>query len=225
MNVDETTENPLAICSTSNPLDVVATSGAVIPTQSQCFNATGCSNIQQNNTTTNITTQNNNTINLVVYNTKQIDFQTSHIDIPMLNDILKGCGSAEDNKEILTKYGRALLGRKENQCVRKTNLRSSHSQVHVGNNNWETRHDKEVFPKVVCSVANQMSDNVYRFQDEKPFKAHNKMLSRFHNFLEYMSDEGYAQDIEKEKEMKREFRRLVQDLRLLIADFTKTNNS
>jgi len=185
--------------------------------QAQCINATGCSKVQQNNTTNNF--------NLVVYNTRQIDFNSSHIDVPMLTEILRSSdgdtSSSDYNKEVLAKYSRALLGNKENQCVRKTNLRSSHSQVHVGNNNWESRHDKEVFPKVVCSVANQMSDNVYRLQDEKPLKAQKRMLSRVQTFLEYMSDEGYAEDIEKEKEMNREFRRLVQDLKLIFADLTK----
>ena len=190
------------------------------PQQALCINATGCSNVTTNNTTNNF--------NLVVYNTRQIDFNSSHIDVPMLTEILRSSdgdySSSEYNKDVLAKYSRALLGHKENQCVRKTNLRSSHSQVHMGNNHWETRHDKEVFPKVVCSVANQMSDNVYRLQNEKPLKAQKRMLTRVQTFLEYMSDEGYAEDIEKEKEMNREFRRLVQDLKLIFADLTKFSN-
>jgi len=185
-------------------------------TNSQAANvsATHCENVignQQNN------------VNIVVYNPNNIEFLTDHLNLKSL--FADMANQSQDKPAILSHYSRALINRKENQCVRKTNVRSSHSQVHVGDNNWESRLDKDVYPKVVCNIANQMSDLVTRMQDDKAFKLHRKVFSKLVPFLDYMSDEGYAYDVEKEIEMKRHFRKLGQELVLIFSDCTRTKTT
>jgi hypothetical protein len=186
------------------------------PTNQANVNATNCENVQQ------IGVQQNN-VNIVVYNPNNIEFLTDHINLKSLFSDM--ANQSQDKPAILSHYSRALINRKENQCVRKTNVRSSHSQVHVGDNNWESRLDKDVYPKVVCNIANQMSDLVTRMQDDKAFKLHRKVFSKLVPFLDYMSDEGYAYDVEKEIEMKRHFRKLGQELVLIFSDCTRTKTT
>jgi hypothetical protein len=196
----------------------IATPPAPTTTNSQAanVNATNCENVQQ------IGNQQNN-VNIVVYNPNNIEFLTDHLNLKSL--FADMANQSQDKPAILSHYSRALINRKENQCVRKTNVRSSHSQVHVGDNNWESRLDKDVYPKVVCNIANQMSDLVTRMQDDKAFKLHRKVFSKLVPFLDYMSDEGYAYDVEKEIEMKRHFRKLGQELVLIFSDCTRTKTT
>ena len=180
--------------------------------QAANVNATNCENVQQIGNQQNI-------VNIVVYDPNNIEFLTDHINLKSLFSDM----ASKDKPAMISHYSRALINRKENQCVRKTNLRSSHSQVHIGDNNWESRLDKDVYPKVVCNIANQMSDLVNSMQHEKAFKLHSKVFSKLLPFLDYMSDEGYAYDVDKEVEMKRHFRKLGQELVLIFSDCTKTN--
>jgi hypothetical protein len=57
-----------------------------------------------------------------------------------------------------------VLKRKENQCVRKTNLRSSSSSVHVGDNVWEAQADAQVIPKVLCNLAMTLSGSIEEYK-------------------------------------------------------------
>ena len=34
----------------------------------------------------------------------------------------------------------------ENQCIKKTNVKSAHSQIHTGHNKWEPDIDKNIYP-------------------------------------------------------------------------------
>jgi TatD DNase family protein len=55
--------------------------------------------------------------------------------------------------KILTDFSTLLLGRRENQCVRKTNLHSSSSAVHVGNDKWVYQTDKLIYPKIYTALG------------------------------------------------------------------------
>jgi hypothetical protein len=154
----------------------------------------------------NITTQNN--YNLVVFNITDDIFMKDHITNTVLTKILQ----APNNMSIVRNYSKKLLERKENQCIKKSNLSSSHSKVHIGNNSWETRPDKEIYPDMMCCIASGFSDLICQ---EKKRKTHKQLDA----FLDYMADSGYINDTdEKQKEMKDKFRLLVNDLKFIIFD-------
>jgi long-subunit acyl-CoA synthetase (AMP-forming) len=117
----------------------------------------------QNQNVENQTNNNNTVINLVVYNpnaSESIQFNHAHIDPKKLKkffipgDIVK----PERLTDIVREWTQQLLANDDNKCVKKTNIRASHSQVHVGNNNWESRLDKEVYPHLMNNIANDFSD-------------------------------------------------------------------
>ena len=161
------------------------------------------------NNTTNNNTTNNNTINIVVFNPDDIPFLTDHMDelLPMLLDT--------NNKEaFLQQYSRLLLERDENKCVKKTNLRSSHSQVHVGNNDWETRSDSTVYPGLMCNIASTCSDKVGAHRNDRKFKELDK-------YIGCMCDNGYCNSTEsEEKHMKKEFEKNMNGVKGIVFDTT-----
>ena len=60
-------------------------------------------------------------------------------------------------------FSEELMKRSENLCIRKTNLKSNTSSVHVGNNVWEVKPDQLVMPIVMSNVAQTMSETISQY--------------------------------------------------------------
>jgi hypothetical protein len=155
--------------------------------------------------------------NIVIYNPDNPSFLTDHIDGIKLKEIL----NQPSEKHIVSSYSRELLDRVENQCIRKTNLRSSHSQVHIGNNQWQSLLDKDLYPKLMCTIANGFCDFLTSKQDEKHLKIRKHIFEKLIPFLDYLSDSGYCNDEERQKEILENFNTLVQELKLIAFDLSK----
>jgi hypothetical protein len=98
-----------------------------------------------------------------VYNTKEgepIQFNHSHIDPKKMKKFLIPGEkvNAERMTNAIREWTGQLLSNEDNKCVKKTNIRSSHSQVHVGENKWVCRLDKEIYPHLMNNIANDFSD-------------------------------------------------------------------
>ena len=73
------------------------------------------------------------------------------------NEIVKLLSTYTNDLEVIKQYNRKLFLIKQNQCIKKTNLRAGYSKVHIGNNRWETILDKDIYPKVLSDIANDFS--------------------------------------------------------------------
>jgi hypothetical protein len=170
----------------------------------------------------NVQNQTNNTqiINLVVYNNREgdnIQFKRDHIDAKQLRKLFIAGDKVAPERltNIMREWTGQILSHDDNKCVKKTNMRSSHSQVHVGENKWESRLDKEIYPRMVNSIANDFSD----FFSEKYQKFRN-VYKALEAFLDYMASDGYCAN-DKEKKIDGAYKTLVKELKLLIFDRTK----
>lgn len=114
-----------------------------------------------NNNTTNNNTTNNNTTNIQNNNTTNNNITNIMVfkeNEPLLFDhitkqSLKKIIQLPNFDDVVKAFGEEVWKRKENQCVKKTNMRSSTSSVHVGNNVWESRTDKLVYPPLICNIV------------------------------------------------------------------------
>ena len=162
-----------------------------------------------NNNTTNNTTINNT--NILVYNPKNMDFLNDHIS---KNDFRK-LAFQHDFSQVLTDYSTALLSRPENQCVRKTNLRSTSSAVHIGDDKWEYHSDKQVLPKLLSNIAGNFNEVAEQYK------------SNIYKQLEtFMIDvtceaEDCHEDVEEEARMKALYKRTVLNIKHLLFNLTK----
>ena len=173
-------------------------------------------NITNNNTINNI----NNTINdnsntiinqIVVFDPKNMELLNDHITKKDLQNMVINT----DFSKILTDYGTALLSRKENQCVRKTNLNSSSSAIHVGDNKWEFHTDKSIYPKLLTRIA-------YNFSDIKEnFKI--KVYEQLDTFIDDVASEAEDchTDEKEEIRLKRLYKKLFNNIKHLIFNLTK----
>jgi len=173
-------------------------------------NITNITNNNIDNSSNNVT--NNTVINqIVVFDPANMALLNDHISKKDFSKLLVN----HDFTKILTDYSTALLSRKENQCVRKTNLLSSSSAVHVGDNKWEYQTDKEIYPKLLSNIAGNFNDvkenlkvNIYKQLD---------------TFIEDIMCEATDchEDKDEELRLKKLYRRLFNNIKHLVFNLTK----
>ena len=169
--------------------------------------------INNNNTINNNTINNTINNNIIVFDPDKMKLLHDHIS---KNDIMQYLRSA-DFSTVLTDYSKALLGRDENQCIRKTNMKSASSSVHVGENKWELQTDKELYPKLMSNIA-------VNFQDiREEFKI--KIANQLDTFLADIECEVIDSHDDKTHELnlKRLHKRLFNNIKHIIFNLTKSN--
>jgi len=161
----------------------------------------------QNN---NANTTNNNVTNIIVY----------HPDMQLLNDHI----SKKDMKtmiqqpdfESLCNYGAKLLQRPENQCVRKTNLRSASNTVHVGKDKWDAQIDTMVLPKIVSSIAANYTDSIDKYK-----LAIQKTLEIYLADITCDGDHGDPNNPVETKRVRSCYKKTINHVSHILFNFTK----
>jgi hypothetical protein len=166
----------------------------------------------------NTTTQTTN-VTVIVFKPESTDptsFVIDHIDP---KEFGRQITDTNDRDAVLA-YTKALLENPSNRCVKKTNMRSSHSSVHIGENKWETRSDRVVYPSLVTQVANCFTDFLNGKRTE--LMMHRGALRRLQEFADYMADNGFCADEDSQDDVKKGHTLLVQETKGLIFDSSKS---
>ena len=174
-------------------------------------NINGPTSIQNIQTQQNIENQTiiQNTINIINYKDDDtIPFLNDHISAEDLTNIFNG----RNTVDAFRKYTQLLMQRPENRLVKKTNSRSNCSQVFTEDNKWESRLDKEVYPKLACEIANNNWDRIRFVVDE--LKMNKKMLSHILDDLEMLASGDTAEDLNN-------YKKVISILKLFIIDMTR----
>jgi len=127
-------------------------------------------NINNNNinNSTNTTNSHNININLLTFpkegeNNENFKFLSDHIDAKEFRRIWD-----QQKPEIgFRKFMHALLNRAENRIVHKTNLNTKHSEIHIGDNKWETALDRNVYPTLMHEVSCTALEHSQEYKKKK----------------------------------------------------------
>jgi hypothetical protein len=157
-------------------------------------------------------------VTVISFKPEDIHFLTDHISQATLKRLLTV--GKTDKMEMVEQYTRELLDAPENRLVKKTNMRSVHSKVHVGNNKWHTKHDKDVYPTLLCNVASQFNEML---NAAGTLTIDRRTLKDMERFLDYMCDNGYCSDDSIGPEMAATFRSLVQRIKAVVHDVTNAD--
>jgi hypothetical protein len=189
-------------------------------------------NTINNNTLNNsgtITSNSNNTVNNITIisckpdsnNKELIEFITKHISNPDLQKIIEPVSNGSKcSPDMVESYTRHLLTNPENRCIEKTNMRSIHSRVHVGEGKWHYKHDKDLLPYYACSVANNMDQTIKERLGTDTNLLDRRTLKAIERYLDYMSDKGYCNDADLEKDMRQEFHDIKHRLKAVIYELS-----
>jgi hypothetical protein len=201
------------ICGTKKEMALIA---AKEKEEKTINNNSGQMNNQLGSGTQN-NTQNNNII--IVYNPNGMTpFSTDHLKAEDFKKILQLASARLDNRA-LEEYSKQIFENEENRCIKKTNIKLGHSQIHVGDNKWKLQLDKNIYPQLATDLANNMSEYV----DEKRETFKQDMYIRLRDFVYGMCDAGYinADPSDREKELQKEFKTFTEGLKLIVYGNTK----
>ena len=161
--------------------------------------------------------QNVQIINNNITNNNIIVFRENE---PLLSDhitknYLKKLLGTNDYSELLSNFSEAILKRKENQCVRKTNLRSSSSSVHIGNDIWEARPDHQAIPRLLSNLAITFAGSMECYKI-----AVQKALDQFIEDVTCNGEHG-TDDSSEIAQMQRMYKNTVSNLKHILFNLTK----
>lgn len=218
-NTVKSKSNHLSVCSVRKQI-IEDSKKVIVPLEPSTVIT---NNTNSNNTTTNITTNNitqNNTINNIQNNTTNniIVFQKNepmlfdHITKSSLKEILK----LHNFDDVVKAFSEEVWKRKENQCVRKTNMRSSTSSVHVGNNVWESRTDKQIYPGLICNIVMTLGESSESFN----FTIQKHQLQHSEDFT-CDGEHGTSDEREEAALVKKMFKDTIENIKNMIFNFTR----
>jgi hypothetical protein len=160
---------------------------------------------------------NNNITNVIIFDPNNINnslLKTDHINLEFINKLLK-----IKEKDALTLYTKKIFDNPDNRCIKKTNLRSMFSQVHIGENKWNTWYDTDIYPKFISEISNCLGDLLIS-------KIPNRnIINKLLEFIDYMAEDGYCNNDEISEEIKKEYKKQIQKTKAIIYDISKFLNS
>ena len=166
-----------------------------------------------NNVTTNVNNNSNNTTNttILVFAPNTM-FKYDHISKTAIRDMMHNI----DCPAVLSAFSKELLKCDDNVCVKKTNIRSPISTVHVGNDVWETQPDSVVFPQMLSNVAYTMNDSI-----EKHKLDVHRLLEEFLEDVLCFGEHGNSRDKEGIARLKKTYKTLNDCLKAHLFNTTK----
>ena len=177
------------------------------------------SNNVNNNTITTTNNINNGTINttnitnIIIFdpsNTNGTTLKTDHIDLDFISSLLK-----KKENDALFLYIKKMLDNPANRCIRKTNLRSIFSEIHVGNNKWDSCYDKDIYPKILSEFSNCFGDLLTTKVPNK------KIINKLLEFIDYIAEDGYCNNEEIKDEIRNNYKTLIQKTKTIFYNITK----
>jgi hypothetical protein len=210
------------ICKTKKEIDSKALVPVTTEQELQASTINNTTNIQtqnienQNNIQNQQNVQQQNNV-IILYNSGNPDFKTDHLKAEDIQKILQLANPFVDSR-LVTEYSKKILSHPENQCIKKEDLKSGHSEIHMGDDQWELELDRNIYPKLACNMANNMSEFLYTQRD----KVKREVFDKITRFIDYMADNGYinTDDIEKQKEIKKEYKTFEKGLKLVVYGLT-----
>jgi hypothetical protein len=168
-----------------------------------------------NNCTFNNNTTINNTINnnIIVFdpiNVNGTTLKTDHINLDFISRLLK-----IKEKDVLTLYKKKLFDNPDNRCIKKTNLRSLFSEIHVGQNQWDICYDIDIYPKFISEISNCLCELLTSKVSNK------KIINKLIEFLDYMAEEGHCNQEDISEEIKKEYKSQIQKTKAIIYNISK----
>ena len=161
-----------------------------------------------NNTINN--TINNNIIVFDPINVNGTTLKTDHINLDFISKLLK-----IKEKDVLTLYTKKLFDNPDNRCIKKTNLRSMFSEIHIGQNQWDICYDIDIYPKFISEISNCLCELVTSKVSNK------KIINKLIEFLDYMAEEGHCNQEDISEEIKKEYKSQIQKTKAIVYNISK----
>lgn len=182
-----------------------------------------------NNTVININTDNRvitnnitNNIGILVFpdntSNEPITFDTDLIDLTDMATTIKTLSKLQVSYKFIVD----LLKNPRNRCIRKTNMRSDTSKVHIGGDKWKLQPDSGVYKKLVSEVSLSLGELLGKKEMRR--KIGPITLKEHLRYSDLMSDEGYSTNDAEHKALKKEYKLLLQNAKTAVYNASKMDS-
>jgi len=173
----------------------------------------GQQNVYIDNSVVNTT---NNTIVIDANNLDKIELLSDHITKTVFKKL---CQNVYDSKSLLSHFGKELFKNPNNLCIKKTNLKSKTSLIHVGNDKWTTQLDKSLYSGIVGSIATSFCGMREDYKTKLAI-----VQQKMDDFIVSMTCDGEHGDDSDEKEKRRvknAFKSLIDEIKVVLFNISK----
>jgi len=166
--------------------------------------------IHSNQITINNNITNTYNINLVSFDKfeEKINFDIGHLDIDILYKL-----TTKHFDSAFYFFCLKLFENKNNQLIIKTNLKLSHSHIHLGLKVWTKIYDKYIYPIIMTNI----SETMLLFIDIYKNKNKSKIIDNLIAYLDIMASNGFSSN--KTAEFKTIYSIHINKLKLLFNTF------
>jgi hypothetical protein len=159
----------------------------------------------------------NNIIVVDANNLDKIQLLSDHITKQTFKKI---CQNISDSKVLLSRFGKEIFKNPSNLCVKKTNLKSKTSKIHIGDDKWTTQLDKPLYSGLIGSIATSFGSM------REDYKVRLAIITQKYmdDFIESMTCEGEHgddSDEEEKKRVKNAFKFLIDELKIVLFNISK----
>ena len=179
-------------------------------------------NSNNNNVNSNNITNNNIKISLFIDDKYHKDYKKDQgfiIDESMHKEIANIVKKYYPHcDEIAKRFNRLILSKPENQIIRKTNLRSSHSIVNRGDK-WNHIIDSYAYQHMISCLCHSL---MYYIKGNDKFTDY--IYALITDYAKYISDGGYnkdSEDMEEQKDLQNDYKKIEKDCITTVYNYTK----
>jgi hypothetical protein len=184
-------------------------------------------NISGDNNTTNshctinhITNNNSFVIKLEQKLDKETKFETEEITSDKFLECLYDARSQKQyHLDVLSDFCDMVFSIPRNKCVKKDNLRTNYSKIHLGNNNWKVVADRNLYEKLLMDITKTFMKKLDEFDNIKDLNTkYKKLLWDVRGRTDHLSYGSYD---EEEKELINEYKIAKENVKYAVHNNSK----
>jgi hypothetical protein len=108
-----------------------------------------------------------------------------------------------------------------NRCIKKTNIKSNHSKIHVGNNEWEIVDDVIVYNKIVNDILLNFLSCLDKCQQDV---LSIPMCQEKKETLQQKISEFILNHNQNNPQSRRDFKKIIHYVKIVVYNYTKNHN-
>jgi len=127
---------------------------------------------------------------LIIYDldNNKIDFDLKHLNYDFIHKLV-----TINEMDAFELFINKLFENKNNQMIRKRNLKDKYTEIYIGSNKWLNKLNQELYDTIISSISNAMLLYINDFS----MNYNKKQIENLQEFLEIMKNNGKSDDYKK----------------------------
>ena len=126
-------------------------------------------------------------INLIIYDLEnnKIDFDLKHLNYDFIHKLV-----TINEMDAFEYFIHKLFENKNNQMIKKRNLKDKYTEIYIGSNRWLNKLNLEIYDNIISSI----SETMLLYINDFSINYNKKQIENLQEFLEIMKNNGKSCD-------------------------------